>query len=290
MPPLEAPVIRAFFEQHGFEFRDAQYAFWQARGPGCVATFYTKGKLLMQGPEADMWRGLLGDDSDHARPFHSALSKHPRPAPDVWVGTDEAGKGDYFGPLVVAGVAVEREKLELLQELGVDDSKALSDVKINEIARGLEAACDHEVLVLKPSKYNELYARIGNLNRLMAWAHGTVIKALLERGPATWVLVDKFADESLVLRAVGEVRAGVRIAQRTKAEEDPAVGAASILARAAYLRVLGSLSRRFGVELRPGAGSPTLAAGRRFIEAHGTAPLGEVAKLHFKTTEQIGGR
>lgn len=288
MPASEEPTARAFFETNGFEFSDLQHAFWRAKGPGCIASFYRSGKLLMQGAEADMWRGLLSDDSDHAVPFHAALAKHPKPAPQVWVGTDEAGKGDYFGPLVIAGVALKRGDLELLQTLGVDDSKALHDRRIPEIARGIEATCEYEVLFLSPGKYNELYTRIGNLNRLMAWAHAKVITNLLERTDATYVLVDKFANEALVRRAVGDGIGRAYLDQRTKAEEDPAVAAASILARAAFLRGIKSLSRRFAVDLHLGAGAPTLASGRRFLEAHGRGPLREVAKLHFKTTEQIG--
>ena len=290
MPATEEPVVRAFFQGQGFEFAELAHAFWRARGPGCIASFYRSGKLLMQGPEADMWRGLLADDSDHALPFHRALAKHPSPPPAEWIGTDEAGKGDYFGALVVAGVSLKREHLELLQELGVDDSKALADERLPDMVRGIEAMTDHEVLLIAPPKYNELYEQIGNLNHLLAWAHGKVITNLLARTEANYVLVDRFAHESLVRRAVGKRPAGVRLDQRTKAEEDPAVAAASILARAAFLRHLGSLSRRFGLRLRPGAGKPTLAAGRSFLEQHGPGPLGEVAKLHFRTTEQIGAR
>jgi ribonuclease HIII len=289
MPASEEPAVRRFFEENGFEFSDLQHAFWRAKGPGCIASFYRSGKLLMQGAESDMWRGLLSGDSAHAMPFHVALSKHPSPAPDLWVGTDEAGKGDYFGPLVVAGVALKRTDLELLQTIGVDDSKALNDDRIPEIARGIEAMCDYEVLFLSPGKYNELYTRIGNLNRLLAWAHGRVIANLLERNDATYVLVDKFANEALVRRAVGDDIRGAYLDQRTKAEEDPAVAAASVLARGAFLRGLKSLSRRFSLHLHPGAGAPTLASGRAFLETHGRGPLREVAKLHFKTTQQIGG-
>ncbi len=288
MPASEEPVVRAFFTENGFEFSEMAYAFWRARGPGCIATFYTSGKLLMQGAEADMWRGLLGDDTDHARPFQRALDKHPKPPPSVWIGTDEAGKGDYFGPLVVAGVALKRGDLELLQALGVDDSKALADARIPEMVRGIEALCEYEVLFLSPGKYNELHTSFGNLNKLMAWAHSRVIANLLERSDATYVLVDKFAHESLVRRALGAELGAAQLDQRTKAEEDPAVAAASILARGAFLRGLNALSRRFSMDLHKGAGAPTLASGRRFLEAHGRGPLREVAKLHFKTTEQIG--
>ncbi|MFN3202201.1 MAG: ribonuclease HIII [Bradymonadia bacterium] len=290
IPVSEAPRLKQFFLGHGFEIRDLAHAFWQAKGLGCVASFYKSGKLVMQGPEADTWRGLIGDDTPEARPYASALSKHPKPPPPQWIGTDEAGKGDYFGPLVVAGALIKRDQLELLQTLGIDDSKALSDERLPAMVRGIEAACITEVMVITPAKYNELYARIGNLNKLLSWAHGKVIENLLTREKAPWALVDKFVDERVLRRSLGPLGSSIQVDARTKAEEDPAVGAASVLARAAYLRNLRSLSRRFGVTLSAGAGAPTLRSGRALIEAHGKGALAETAKLHFRTTEQIGGR
>lgn len=289
LPGDEAPRLKAFFLQHGFELRDAPHAFWQARGNGCNATFYQSGKLLIQGKEAEIYRGLLGDDTPDARPYFRALQKQPKPAPATWIGTDEAGKGDYFGPLVVAGVAVKKEDLEILFELGIDDSKALADHRLPAMVQGIEALCRTEVLFIGPAKYNALYARIGNLNKLLAWAHGKVIENLLTQGPADWILVDQFAKGPTLRRALGPLGLAANLTERTKAEEDPACGAASVLARAAYLRGLAALSKRFGVRLHPGAGPPTLAAGHAFIKTHGAAALNDVAKVHFATTKQIGG-
>jgi ribonuclease HIII len=288
----QSPEIRRFFIEHGFEMGDAPHALWRAKGPGCNVTFYTSGKLLVQGKEADAWRGLLGDVTADARPYYRALARHPDPKPARWVGTDETGKGDYFGPLVIAGVSMTPENIEVLQALGVDDSKALSDSRVPEMEVGIRALCETEVLLIGPEKYNALYAKIGNLNRLMAWAHGRVIENLLERDaqpPPDWILVDRFVGDHVMKRALGPLAQSTRFDQWPKAESDPAVAAASILARGAFLRGLKSLSKRFGVELRPGAGAPTLSSGRKFLEIHGTESLGQVAKLHFATTQQIGG-
>ncbi|MCA9548028.1 MAG: ribonuclease HIII, partial [Myxococcales bacterium] len=244
----------------------------------------------LQGKEADVYRGLLGDETPEARPYARALAKHPRPAPAHWIGTDEAGKGDWLGPLVVAGVAVGREQLELLWTLGIDDSKALNDNKLPDMAREIAATCPWEVIVINPARYNELYAKMRNINRMLEWAHAKVIEGLLEKGaPAEWILVDKFGDEGRLRRAMGPLGRQVAFQARTKAEEDPAVGAASVLARASYLKGMERLSARFGVRLHGGAGAPALAAGRRFIETVGRAELGQVAKLHFRSTEQAGG-
>ena len=286
-----SPEIRQFFIGHGFEMGEAPHALWRAKGPGCNVTFYTSGKLLLQGKEADAWRGLLGDVTADARPYHAALARHPRPQPLRWIGTDETGKGDYFGPLVVAGVSMVRDNIEILQTLGVDDSKALSDSKVPELAEGIRAVCQTEVLLIGPEKYNALYERMGNLNRLMAWAHGRVIENLLERQVEPrpdWILVDRFASDHLMKRALGPLGQKTRFDQWPKAESDPAVAAASILARAAFLRGIKNLSKRFGVQLRPGAGGPTLASGRAFLQMHDASALRQVAKLHFATTQQIG--
>lgn len=292
LDPIEAPATRRFFEEHGFEFKDAAHAFWQARGPDCIATFYQSGKLLLQGKESDVYRGLLGDDTPEARPYYRALGKHPKPPPAAWIGTDETGKGDYFGPLVVAGVICEPAHLEILATLGVDDSKAVADSKVPELARAIEGLCRHEVMFVSPPTYNRLHAKMGTINALMCWAHGKVIENLLTAGGEPrpdWILVDRFAPDHQMKRALGPLAREVRFAQWPKAEEDPAVAAASIIARAAYLRGLAALGRKFGLKLPGGAGAPVLTAGRRFIEMHGAGALAEVAKLHFSTTQQIGG-
>jgi ribonuclease HIII len=292
LPPSEAPGTEAFFRSHGFDFTDTPHAFWTAKGPGTKATFYRSGKLLLQGKEADVWRGLLGEISDHARPFQLGLSRHPKPLPRVWAGTDESGKGDYFGPLVVSGVAVKRGDMELLFTLGVDDCKAIPDGKIPELEQAIKGLCHTETLFIGPEKYNSLYEKIGNLNRLLAWAHAKVIGNLLAvetSEPIEWVLIDRFAPENTMLKALGDTTQDVRLDQWPKAESDPAVAAASILARGAFLRGLSGLSKRFAVNLSPGAGAPVLTSGRRFIESHGTAALRQVAKVHFATTGQIGG-
>ena len=292
LDPIEAPITRRFFEGHGFEMREAPHAFWQARGPDCIATFYTSGKLLLQGKEADVYRGLMGDETPDARPYWRALQKQPKPAPVAWIGTDEAGKGDYFGPLTVAGVIVRPEDLEILATLGVEDSKAVADGKVAELDRQIQGLCASEVLFISPATYNRMHTQMRTVNAVMAWAHAKVIHALLARDVTPkpdWILVDRFADDRVMQRAIGALPAGVRFDQRPKAEEDPAVAAASVLARAAYLRGLAALGKRFGVKLHGGAGAPALAAGREFLQVVGRDQLGEVAKVHFDTTRQIGG-
>ncbi|MGC6415626.1 MAG: ribonuclease HIII [Bradymonadia bacterium] len=288
--PNEQAIIRAFFHRHDFEFDDVAHAFWRALGPDVRATFYRSGKLLLQGKEASTWRGLLSDVSSSATPYAAALARHPKPNPDVWGGTDEAGKGDYFGPLVVAGVAVKRSDLPLLFELGIDDSKALSDERIKQMDGSIRQLCEHQVLMIGPEKYNQLYSKIGNLNRLLAWAHAKVIENLIDDAVSRpeWFLIDRFANEGTMNRALSRIKPSLNYDQWPKAESDPAVAAASVLARAAFLRGVGALSRRFDIKLPLGGGAATLSAGRQLLDRHGQSALGQVAKLHFANTGKIG--
>lgn len=220
------------------------------------------------------------------QPF--ALS--PPDAPGGWIGTDEAGKGDYFGPLVVAGVYATEATAILLRQIGVRDSKTLSDKRIGEMSAEIRQTCPVNVVAIGPERYNDMYAKIRNLNRLLAWAHARVIENLLEKIECERVVSDQFGDEHVLQRALMEKGKRIQLVQRHRAEGDVAVAAASIIARGEFVRRLEQLSRSVGVELHKGAGPPVLASGRRFVEKHGREALNTVAKLHFKTTQQIGGR
>jgi ribonuclease HIII len=208
--------------------------------------------------------------------------------PDSWIGTDESGKGDYFGPLVVAAVAVTDGTAAALAESGVRDSKTLSDARSARLAERIVAACPHATVVVGPRRYNELYASIRNLNKLLAWAHARAIEDLLAEVDCPRVVVDQFANERVLEAALMERGATKRIEQRVRGESDPAVAAASILARARFVEELEDLSRTFGVKLALGAGAPVLASGKDFIAQHGAEALPEVAKVHFKTTKTLG--
>jgi ribonuclease HIII len=204
-----------------------------------------------------------------------------------WIGTDEAGKGDYFGPLVVAGVYVTSETVAQLAVVGVRDSKTLSDTRIAEMAKEIRRLCPVSVVAIGPGRYNEMYAKIRNLNRLLAWAHARVIENLLEQVACERVVSDQFGDERVLQRALMEKGRRVQLEQRPRAEDDPAVAAASIVARAEFVHRLEQLGHSVGVGLHKGAGPPVLESGRRFVAKHGRAALSKVAKLHFKTTQQL---
>lgn len=207
-------------------------------------------------------------------------------APAGRIGTDESGKGDYFGPLVIAGFYLEDAQEPVLRELGVRDSKTLSDKRCRNIAEILRAGYPHSVVAVGPEKYNELYAKMRNLNKLLAWGHARVIENLLEQVPAVRAVTDQFGDAKFVLNALLKKGRTIELVQRPRAEEDAAVAAASILARAEFLKRLELLGRDWGLDLPKGAGLPVDQAAAAFVKRHGAEALAKVAKTHFKTTER----
>jgi ribonuclease HIII len=211
-------------------------------------------------------------------PDFSALSR---------IGIDESGKGDYFGPLVIAAVFVTPMTQQDLLLLQVRDSKKISDGRIVEIAPDIRLVCPHSVVAIGPQRYNELYATIKNLNRLLAWGHARALENLLQQVDCDLAISDQFGDERLILNALQEKGKQIRLVQRTKAEADVAVAAASILARAEFLQRLQRLSLEMSMTLPKGASPAVELAGRMVIRKYGQDRLRAVAKLHFKTTKQI---
>ncbi|QPD05889.1 MAG: Ribonuclease [Candidatus Nitrospira kreftii] len=204
------------------------------------------------------------------------------------IGIDESGKGDYFGPLVIAAVFVDATTQRELTLIGARDSKKLSDGRVLEMAHDIKIICPHSVIAIGPQKYNELYAKMRNLNRLLAWGHAKALENLLERGiRCERAISDQFGDERLILNALQEKGRTIVLEQRTKAESDLAVAAASILARAEFLIRLKRLSGEAGTTLPKGASPAVELAAKMIIKKHGRERLESVAKLHFKTTQAV---
>jgi ribonuclease HIII len=204
------------------------------------------------------------------------------------IGIDESGKGDYFGPLVIAAVFVDAITQDELKLMGVRDSKKVSDGRILEMAPDIKTICPHGIIAIGPQKYNALYSKIKNLNRLLAWGHAKALENLLERGvPGERAIADQFGDERLILNALQEKGRTIVLEQRIKAESDLAVAAASIVARAEFLIRLKRLSDEVGTTLPKGASPSVELAAKMIIKKHGRERLGSVAKLHFKTTQSI---
>ncbi len=203
------------------------------------------------------------------------------------IGTDEAGKGDYFGPLVCAACYLNTDLYDILSTTGIRDSKKISNGKVKTIAAEIKKYCPHNIIAIGPEKYNQLYAKMKNLNRLLAWAHAKAIENVLSKVNANHVLTDKFGNEKLVEDALQREGKNINLIQVPRAEANPAVAAASVLARAEFLWRLESLSKDYDVDLHAGAGAPTDNAARTFIKRHGADKLPLVAKYHFKNTRKV---
>jgi ribonuclease HIII len=271
---VRAESLRERLDEGGFNFHEVAHARFAAKGEGVTIVYYASGKLVLQGREL---REFLERWLPEAAPKAPELK-------DAMIGADEAGKGDYFGPLVTAAVYLEPDVARFLDEVPLRDSKTLSAAEVESGAEMLRRIVPFEIVSIGPKKYNELYAKFGNLNSLLAWAHKTAICDLVKRTGCKKVLLDKFADERVMDRAFGALRADLDFTMRTKAESEPAVAAAPILARDAFVRGVRRLSKEIGFNLPLGAGDPVDKALRGLLAQKGEAILSEVAKLHFKTT------
>jgi ribonuclease HIII len=211
------------------------------------------------------------------------------PAEPGHIGTDESGKGDYFGPLVIAGFYCPPDQEAVLRELGVRDSKLISDNRCREIAEMLERGYPHAIVAVGPERYNELYENFRNLNKLLAWGHARAIENILERLDCRRAVTDRFGDERYVRNALLARGKTIDLVQKVRAESDPAVAAASILARAEFLKTLYLMGRDWGLEFPKGASLAVEAAAAEFVRRHGRESLAKVAKIHFKTTGKALG-
>jgi len=203
------------------------------------------------------------------------------------IGTDESGKGDYFGPLVIAGVYADAEGQKRLEEIGAADSKTLSDIRIGKLAEEIMTICKYSVVTIENKRYNERYREIKNLNRLLAWGHARVIENLLEAVDCGNVLADQFGSPELIKDALMTKGRQVSLEQRHRAEENVVVAAASIIARNEYVKAMKRLSEEYEMEFPKGCSGMVTDAAREFVKARGKERLEEVAKLHFIVTEKL---
>ncbi len=208
------------------------------------------------------------------------------PAPGR-IGTDESGKGDFFGPLVVAAFYLPEGQDAVLREMGVRDCKKMTDRRVIDVAAKLKASYVHSVVAIGPEKYNELYEKIRNLNKLLAWGHARAIENVLDVVPVGKAITDQFGDERFVRDALLKKGRTIDLVQQPRAEEDAAVAAASVLARGEFLVRLRVLSREIGMELPKGASMQVEETGLRLAREKGRDALAKVAKMHFKTATRI---
>lgn len=289
----QAEQLRLLLDGRGWKFSEQPYARWKAVLEKTNVVAYNSGKLTVQGGGTeDFVTFLLEPEILHT--FTFGYEEEPaEEAVDPHGGVDESGKGDFFGPLCIAGVYADEVTGPKLRAIGCCDSKLIkSSKKIMELSAGIREIAGNgwTAVVIGPESYNRLYAKFGNLNRLLAWGHARVIENLLEKVPACpRMLSDKFADERLIRRALLTRGREIRLDQRTKAESDVAVAAASILSREQFLRGMAKLEAEFGIELPRGAGPQVKAAGQSLMERFGASVFERCAKTHFKTWNELTG-
>jgi len=269
----------------GFELSTPPYTVFSGKKTGVSCTLYTSGKLMVQGKDkGDFLTFYLEPEILKELSF-----SHPETLVDgtARIGIDEAGKGDFFGPLCVAGVYADEEGVKKLLDLGVRDSKRMNDKVIIGLASEIKALFPHSIIQIGPAKYNELYGKFKNLNSLLAWGHATAIGELVEKTGCKNAIIDQFAGEHVVQNALKRKNLDLNLTQRHYGEEDPVVAAASLLARASFVQGIERLGQSFEILLPKGASKAVIEAGRRFVGKHGEENLGKVGKLHFKTRDVI---
>ena len=290
----QAAKLRTLLEERGFEFMAKPYCLYAAAKTKLNVLVYEKGpKVVVQGKETEdfvtniLEPEVLGEAKLGYEEIHHPEMFQPH------IGVDESGKGDFFGPLVVAGVYVDADVARRLRDIGAVDSKRISsDERIAKIAadiRGVRGLV-WEVLAIHPERYNELYEKFGNLNRLLAWGHAKVIENLLERVPdCPRAISDQFANPAVLQRAMQQRGKNIELIQRTKAESDPAVAAASILAREAFVGWLKSHSQRLGIELPKGVSPSVKQNAAELAVKYGSNILQTLSKMHFRTAGEVLG-
>jgi len=288
----QVTILKACLLRDGFEFKEKEHVLYSAKRGKLNVTVYRKGpKVLVQGKETEdfvkfvLEPEVVGEARLGYEEHWQAKMFEPH------FGIDESGKGDYFGPLIVAGVYTNSEITRALINAGIMDSKRIgSGNRVRELAGKIRAEVGNRYKVIRwaPSRYNLLYKEYNNVNLMLARGHATVIKDLSVRVPSCGrALSDQFTKAPLIARELKNRSVRLNLEERTKAENDIAVAAASILARESFLDWMIKVSGKIGLELPFGAGSAVKEVAREFIQKFGKEKLGEVVKLHFKTTDEI---
>ena len=288
----QATQLRALLEKLSFEFSQKPYTLFFAQKNKVSVAVYEKGpKVLVQGKgveefvQFELEPKIFGEAKLGYEEVHLPKMFEPH------FGVDESGKGDFFGPLVIAGVYVDHGIARKLLGAGVQDSKRIgSDARIRTLGQTIRKIAGGltETVLIGPAKYNELYDKFGNLNSLLGWGHARVIENLLAKKPnCPRALSDQFADARVVEQSLLRHGRKIDIEQRTKAESDIAVAAASILAREGFINWLERHGKTLGLRLQRGASAVVKETGKKLVEKNGPHILREVAKVHFRTAHEI---
>ncbi len=288
----QAEKLRSVLEGQGYDFEEKPYALYSAHKGKLNVTVYQKGpKVLVRGKGTeDFIRFTLEPEVlGEARLGYEEILEPDKFEPHF--GIDESGKGDFFGPLVIAGVFTDAVIARRLIDAGIMDSKRVtSAARIRQLAAIIRETpgCTTEVVSIGPESYNRMHTSFGNLNRLLAWGHAKVIEKLAAARPnCPRALSDQFARPEVLQKALRTNGLTITLEQRTKGESDTAVAAASILARERFIDWIDKTSAACGVKLPLGASEAVVQAGRDLVARRGREALGKAAKLHFRTTASV---
>jgi ribonuclease HIII len=284
--------LRAVCAARGWEPMEVPYARFAFRGPDLNVTAYDKRKVVViagKGTEEFVLNTLETEVTQAPRLGYDAVL-HPEWF-EAHAGLDESGKGDFFGPVVAATVIAGKEAVDAWLKAGVKDSKRLADsqiVKLDNVIRKTPGAVVKTCHCGMP-KYNELMLRPhANLNRLLAWQHATALEQALNEKWVPWGLLDQFSKQPLTQRELAKKDVkNFELKMRVRAEEDPVVAAASVVARAEYVRIIRRLSQRFGGPLQKGASGRVKEQAAAIMEKFGAPALRDFAKLHFRTAYEV---
>jgi len=295
LSPTQISDLHAILQNSGWSFDQVPYAHWRAKKDKVNVVAYQSGKLTAQGQGfADFVQFILEPNILHEARFGYENELAAVENPQMFqphAGIDESGKGDFFGPLVIACCYTNKVTAQKFLQAGVADSKTIGgDKAIARLAQMIqqEAAGQYAIVTIGPESYNRLYGSFQNLNRLLGWGHAKSLENLLEKVPdCPRAISDQFGNPVNVRRALQERGKRITLEQHPKAEADIAVAAASILARNEFVRYIEKLTNEFGIQFPKGASPAVKAAARDFCKKYGREQLGRVAKLHFKTAEEI---
>ncbi len=287
----QAEALRAAVAAKGFDFREVPHALFAAAGPKVQVVAYRSGKCVVQGKGTEEFVQFVLEPevTGEARLGYEKI--HDPRAYEPHIGVDESGKGDFFGPLVTAGVFADAGAIEALVAAGVRDSKSVtSDKRVAELAEVILKTPGIQVEVIAPSvaKYNELQQKMRTVNELLGWAHAKVIENLLGRVVCRRAVSDQFARTEWTIRKhLGPKGKAIELEQRHKAESDPVVAAASIIARDRFVKALEGMGKDLGERILPGASAQVKALAVRLVKRHGADTVSRFVKTHFKTWAEV---
>lgn len=284
-------VLTDILRSGNYRFITVPYAQAAAETDHCRIILYQSGKCLVQGQAAQEFvtyvlePKVLGQVGLGYEQMLNPQAYQPH------MGIDESGKGDFFGPLVIASAYTDKALANTMLSLGVKDSKNISsDQRAQQLARDIRRLLGKRfsIVMIGPQAYNRLYAQFRNVNNMLAWGHARAIENLLEQAPeCPRAISDQFGNETQVKRALMTRGQRIELVQRHRAEADVAVAAASILARAAFLNALTKLQKEYKVPFAKGASDLVKATAKDLVKQHGAAVLLKTAKCHFRTTDQV---